>query len=189
MRCAVSDRPGLCGPANGFHRSRDRSGGSARVIGALRVAGSPGLPARARPHPMNRVPCDACQFPATYAIKIEPRWDSCDGMAGTFCWDPVIIQAGFRWAGSSPALAALLDERLSARAGPGALNRWGATMGMPSGSARMGMRRRRSSRLSLPSFPAGNGWPWSRRSHKAHWSKAADARDERIRLVRLLAAA
>jgi hypothetical protein len=69
-------------------------------------------------------------------------------------------------------------------AGPEALNRRGPTMGMPSGSARMGMRRRRSSRLSLPSFPAGNGWPWSRRSHKARWSKAADARDERIRLVR-----
>lgn len=60
-------------------------------------------------------PCDACQFPATYALKIEPRWDSCDGMAGTFGWDPVIIQVGFRWAGSSQALAGLLDERLTAR--------------------------------------------------------------------------
>jgi hypothetical protein len=36
-------------------------------------------------------------------------------MAGTFGWDPVIIQAGFRWAGRRRALAALLDERLSAR--------------------------------------------------------------------------
>jgi hypothetical protein len=29
-------------------------------------------------------PCDSCEFPVTYAIKIEPRWDSCDGRAGTF---------------------------------------------------------------------------------------------------------
>lgn len=60
-------------------------------------------------------PCDTCQFPATYAIKIEPRWDSCDGMAGTFGWDPVIIQVGFRWTGSSQALVDLLNEQLSAR--------------------------------------------------------------------------
>jgi hypothetical protein len=60
-------------------------------------------------------PCDACQFPATYAIKIEPRWDSCDGMAGTFGWDPVVVQVGFQWAGSSQALMDLLDERLTAR--------------------------------------------------------------------------
>lgn len=33
-------------------------------------------------------PCGACQVPAAYAIKIEPRWDSCDGMAGTSGWDP-----------------------------------------------------------------------------------------------------
>jgi hypothetical protein len=60
-------------------------------------------------------PCDSCQFPATYAVKIEPRWDSCDGMAGTFGWDPVIIQVGFRWTGSSQALVNLLNERLGAR--------------------------------------------------------------------------
>ena len=59
--------------------------------------------------------CGACRFPAAYALKIEPRWDSCDGRAGTAGWDPVIIQAGFRWAGGSRALAGLLDERLTAR--------------------------------------------------------------------------
>jgi len=60
-------------------------------------------------------PCDSCQFPVTYAIKVEPRWDSCDGMAGTFGWDPVVIQVGFRWTGSSHALVDLLDERLGAQ--------------------------------------------------------------------------
>jgi hypothetical protein len=69
-------------------------------------------------------PCDACQFPATYAIKIEPRWDSCDGMAGTYGWDPVIVQAGFRWAGSSQALVRLFDERLTARG-------WARSAGLP----------------------------------------------------------
>jgi hypothetical protein len=48
-------------------------------------------------------------------MKIEPRWDSCDGRAGTFGWDPVIVQVGFCWAGSSRALVRLLDERLTAR--------------------------------------------------------------------------
>jgi hypothetical protein len=36
-------------------------------------------------------------------------------MTGTFGWDPVVVQVGFRWAGSSQALVDLLDERLSAR--------------------------------------------------------------------------
>ena len=26
-------------------------------------------------------PCDSCKWPKTYATKIEPRWDSCDGIA------------------------------------------------------------------------------------------------------------
>lgn len=60
-------------------------------------------------------PCDSCKFPVTYAIKVEPRWDSCDGMAGTFGWDPVVIQVGFPWNGSGHALVGLLNERLGAR--------------------------------------------------------------------------
>jgi hypothetical protein len=36
-------------------------------------------------------------------------------MAGTFGWDPVAIDVGFRWAGSSHALVGLLNERLGAR--------------------------------------------------------------------------
>lgn len=60
-------------------------------------------------------PCDACHFPATYAIKVKPRWDSCDGMAGTFGWDPPVVQAGFRWTRGRQALVGLLDKRLGAR--------------------------------------------------------------------------
>lgn len=67
------------------------------------------------PIPWIAFPCDSCRFPATYAIKVEPRWDSCDGMTGTFGWDPVAINVGFRWAGSSHALVGLLSERLGAR--------------------------------------------------------------------------
>ena len=75
-------------------------------------------------------PCDSCHFPATYAIKIEPHWDSCDGMAGTFGWDPVIIQVGFRWTGSGKALVTLLDQRLSALGwARGAVTSWSSDKG------------------------------------------------------------
>ena len=59
-------------------------------------------------------PCDSCGFPATYAVKIEPRVDSCDGVAGTFGWDPAVIQVGFLWAGTTQALVDLLGQRLDA---------------------------------------------------------------------------
>jgi hypothetical protein len=58
-------------------------------------------------------PCDACKFPKKYAIKIEPAWDGCDGRAGTFGWDPAIIQIGFVWIGASEALDTTLNFRLS----------------------------------------------------------------------------
>jgi hypothetical protein len=71
-------------------------------------------------------PCDSCRFPVRYAIKVEPRWDSCDGMAGTFGWDPVVIQVGFRWTGSSQALVNLLNERMGAQGWTrGAAPSWG----------------------------------------------------------------
>lgn len=75
-------------------------------------------------------PCDSCQFPVTYAIKIEPRWDSCDGIAGTFGWDPVAIQIGFPWTGSSRALVKLLNERLSDLGwGRGGVPSWSSDQG------------------------------------------------------------
>jgi hypothetical protein len=57
-------------------------------------------------------PCDSCQFPHKYAIKIEPRWDRCDGRSGTYGWDPVTIQIGFPWSGSQSSLNALIAARL-----------------------------------------------------------------------------
>lgn len=54
-------------------------------------------------------------FPRIYAMKVEPRWDSCDGMAGTFGWDPALIQVGFQWAGNSASLTKYLNRRLVPR--------------------------------------------------------------------------
>jgi hypothetical protein len=51
-------------------------------------------------------------FPDIYATKIEPAWDSCDGRAGTFGWEPVMIQIGFKWTGSAASLADYLNHRL-----------------------------------------------------------------------------
>jgi hypothetical protein len=60
-------------------------------------------------------PCDSCQFPARYALKIETSWDGCPPFPKSFGWDPVIIQAGFLWSGSRQALVDLLNRRLEAR--------------------------------------------------------------------------
>ena len=94
----------------------------AKIAPEVRVV--PGLE---RGHiPWIAFPCDSCQFPVAYATKVEPRWDSCDGMAGTFGWDPVVIQVGFRWTGSSHALVDLLNEHLDARGwARGAAPSWG----------------------------------------------------------------
>jgi hypothetical protein len=54
-------------------------------------------------------------FPDVYAMKIEPAWDSCDGTAGTFGWDPVIIQVGFKWTGSLASLTDYLNRGLVRR--------------------------------------------------------------------------
>jgi hypothetical protein len=50
---------------------------------------------------------------ASYAVKIEPFQDSCDGMAGTQGWSSVVVQAGFRWSKSISALVAFMEPRLS----------------------------------------------------------------------------
>jgi hypothetical protein len=56
--------------------------------------------------------------------------DSCDGTAGTFGWDPVIIQIGFRWTGSGKALMSLLDQRLNALGwARGAVTSWSSDQG------------------------------------------------------------
>jgi len=50
---------------------------------------------------------------ASYAIRLEPRQDSCDGMAGTQGWSQVVVQAGFQWSEGLPALVASMDGRLA----------------------------------------------------------------------------
>lgn len=50
---------------------------------------------------------------AKYAALLEPGWDSCDGAAGTFGWDPVVIQVGFQWSKSPARLIKAVNARLS----------------------------------------------------------------------------
>lgn len=48
----------------------------------------------------------------SYIVKIEPHQDSCDGMAGTPGWSSVVLQAGFRWRGTTATLFSYVDGRL-----------------------------------------------------------------------------
>jgi hypothetical protein len=50
---------------------------------------------------------------APYAIKMEPRQDSCDGIAGTQGWSQVVVQAGFKWTKGFSALVSYMDSRLT----------------------------------------------------------------------------
>jgi hypothetical protein len=50
---------------------------------------------------------------ASYAIKMEPHQDSCDGMAGTQGWSQVVVQSGFQWTQGLPALVAYMEPRLA----------------------------------------------------------------------------
>jgi hypothetical protein len=50
---------------------------------------------------------------ASYAVKIEPFQDSCDGMAGTQGWSQVVVQAGFTWTKGFAALVSYMDPRLT----------------------------------------------------------------------------
>ncbi len=52
--------------------------------------------------------------PASYAYRAEPQWDSCDGRAGTFGWDPAHVEIDFQWSGSAQALMEELQPRLRA---------------------------------------------------------------------------
>jgi hypothetical protein len=58
--------------------------------------------------------CDSCKIPDTYALKIEPHWDNCYGVASTAGWDPAIIQTGFVSSQTGGSLAAIIDGRLAA---------------------------------------------------------------------------
>ena len=51
-------------------------------------------------------------FTASYAIRMEPHQDSCDGIAGTRGWSQVVVQAGFKWTKGLAALVAFMEPRL-----------------------------------------------------------------------------
>jgi hypothetical protein len=57
--------------------------------------------------------CDSCKIPTTYALKIEPGWDNCYGVASTAGWDPAIIQIGFVSSQTGEALAKTIDTRVA----------------------------------------------------------------------------
>lgn len=50
---------------------------------------------------------------ASYAIKLEPRHDSCDGRPGTQGWSQVVVQSRFRWSKSLAGLISFMRPRLS----------------------------------------------------------------------------
>lgn len=50
---------------------------------------------------------------ASYIIKMEPRQDSCDGMAGTQGWSQAVVQSRFQWDQGLPALVAYMEPRLT----------------------------------------------------------------------------
>jgi hypothetical protein len=49
----------------------------------------------------------------SYAVRIEPFQDSCDGIAGTQGWSQVVVQAGFKWTKGFSALVAEMSPRLT----------------------------------------------------------------------------
>ncbi|MHB1208928.1 MAG: hypothetical protein ACYC1I_04385 [Acidimicrobiales bacterium] len=48
-----------------------------------------------------------------FAIKIEPRQDSCDGRPGTQGWSQVVVQSRFQWRGNLAALISFMQVRLT----------------------------------------------------------------------------
>lgn len=50
---------------------------------------------------------------ASYAIKMEPFQDSCDGRAGTQGWSQVVVQSKFQWSQGLQALADYMGPRLA----------------------------------------------------------------------------
>jgi hypothetical protein len=45
-----------------------------------------------------------------YRHDLEPKWDSCDGRAGTFGWDNVVVQIHFESASSTDAVLLRADQ-------------------------------------------------------------------------------
>lgn len=49
----------------------------------------------------------------SYAIKMEPHQDSCDGRPGTQGWSQVVVQSRFRWSDSLATLISFMQARLT----------------------------------------------------------------------------
>lgn len=50
---------------------------------------------------------------ASYAIRMEPHQDSCDGLAGTQGWSQVVVQSGFQWSNGQQSLVSFMEPRLT----------------------------------------------------------------------------
>jgi hypothetical protein len=72
------------------------------------VSALPGYGTAALPW-VNQIPQS---FTTSYAIRMEPHQDSCDGIAGTQGWSLVVVQAGFKWTKGLRALVAFMEPRL-----------------------------------------------------------------------------
>jgi hypothetical protein len=73
--------------------------------------GDPGAHILSQLRPVSRaVPPNA---KIEYAHYNEPRWDSCDGIAGTFGWDDPSAQIEFTWTGSPTALIGYAEAALA----------------------------------------------------------------------------
>lgn len=62
--------------------------------------------------PWDNAWCDSCKIPDTYALKIEPHWDNCNGIASTAGWDPAAVQIGLVSTETQKTLDATLGTRL-----------------------------------------------------------------------------
>ncbi|MHB1088190.1 MAG: hypothetical protein ACYC19_05435 [Acidimicrobiales bacterium] len=50
---------------------------------------------------------------SSFAIKLEPHQDSCDGRPGTQGWSQVVVESRFRWSRSIGALISFMRTRLT----------------------------------------------------------------------------
>ncbi len=73
------------------------------------VSALPGYGTSALPW-VNRMPQSLV---ASYAIKLEPHHDSCDGRPGTQGWSQVVVQSRFNWSKGLAGLISFMQPRLS----------------------------------------------------------------------------
>jgi hypothetical protein len=97
------------------------------------VTSLPGYGAGAVPW-VSQIPKD---LGTSYAIKTEPRKDSCDGIPGTQGWGPVSVQAGFQWSEGLSALLDYMNPRLTTMGWSGGSGRWTRALSSGSGAILM----------------------------------------------------